>query len=367
MINNRSYGIWMKNVLRAMNYLGYEYSFFPHHPIDLAQDEGDLQLPIQAGINRAYMYDPNGDSVQIWHEFDLGRQVGKRRVAWTLFELDRLNEQQKHHLRSQDVLVLPSEWHISIARAEGLGNKTLKTCPLGVNTSIFFPKPDMEMVSSSFGGPMPVYLKRPDKTIFISVGKWEKRKGHDVLPRVFAAAFSPQDKVELHVSHNNPFLTEDEVIEWKKLYSVIPRHQIRFLDGWQSDQMMNHCYNAADAGICLSRAEGWGLPNLEMLACGLPLIATNYAAHTEYLTERNARLVHVHKSELARDGKWFVRGNGSWASLERDQEDQAIEHLRQVHKEKQEKGKLFNQAGLDTAQELTWFNAVQKLMEILQE
>ena len=55
--------------------------------------------------------------------------------------------------------------------------------PLGVDCSIFTPKPSS---------------RKP--TIFLNVGKWEKRKGHDVLIEVFNDTFSEDDNVDHPVS-----------------------------------------------------------------------------------------------------------------------------------------------------------------------
>lgn len=346
-VNNRSYGIWNKNILKALLYLNYDYSFFPLHPIQLETYETDFQLPIKTGMDNAKFFDPLGTSLCIWHEFDQALQVGENKTAWTLWELDRLNSLQKHHLNSLECLIVPSRWHLEIAKSS-LNNIAIDVCPLGVDTSKFYP----------------INLKSRDKTIFLSVGKWEKRKGHDVLPQIFSKAFSPKDNVELRISHNNPFLSPEEIQSWKNLYSKIPSHQINFIETWLTENDLNVLYNQADVGICLSRAEGFGLPNLEMLACGLPLVVTNYAAHTEYLNNDNACLVSIDETELAVDGKWF-HGEGNWAKIGKNQEEQAIEYLRKLHKEKQENGILRNLNGLVTAENLSWLNIAQKLIGLI--
>jgi glycosyltransferase involved in cell wall biosynthesis len=86
-----------------------------------------------------------------------------------------------------------------------------------------------------------------------------------------------------------------------------------------------------DCGIFPSRAEGWNLELLEMMACGKPCIATNYSAHTEFCTREDTWFIDIEETELAQDGKWFF-GQGSWAKIGEKQIDQAVEHMRFMYK-----------------------------------
>ena len=67
--------------------------------------------------------------------------------------------------------------------------------------------------------------------------------------------------------------------------------------------------------VSLTRGEGYGLPLLESAAVGLPIIATNWSGHTDFLDEENYlpidySLVNVHETRI--DGKIFIPGS-KWA------------------------------------------------------
>src|SRR5260370_9922696 len=47
-------------------------------------------------------------------------------------------------------------------------------------------------------------------------------------------------------------------------------------------------YRSADCYISSGRGEGWDMPLMEAMACGLPTIATDWAAHTQFVHARSS-------------------------------------------------------------------------------
>jgi glycosyltransferase involved in cell wall biosynthesis len=118
--------------------------------------------------------------------------------------------------------------------------------------------------------------------------------------------------------------------------------------------------NSCDAGVYPYRAEGWNLPLLETLACGLPVVATAYSGPVEYLSESNASLLKKYHLVEARDGVWFGPGKneGLWAEPDLDE---LVGAMAEMYK-KWELGKLEpNRAGVDTAEEFTWEQAARRV------
>lgn len=196
--------------------------------------------------------------------------------------------------------------------------------------------------------------------MFLSVGKWERRKGHDLLLEAFNKAFALSDEVELWMLAFNPVIADDRAKtlaknqEWETLYrSSRLGAKIRLLPRMTERREVAAAMRQADCGIVLSRAEGWNLPALEMMSCGKPLIITNYSAHTEYCNPSNAMLVDIDALEDARDERWFS-GQGQWAALGPKQLDQTIAFLRDVHARKQAGKSIVNCAGIETAKRFTW-------------
>lgn len=67
-----------------------------------------------------------------------------------------------------------------------------------------------------------------------------------------------------------------------------------------------------DALISLHRAEGFGLTMAEAMYLGVPAIATNWSANTEFMKDTNACLVDYDLIEIKSDHTFYKRGN-VWA------------------------------------------------------
>lgn len=345
--NPLGYGVVGYNVLKELYRRGYKIGYFP---IGNPTWEGDADLPglLKEVKANADFFDPKAPCLKIWHQHDLSTFVGKgQRIAYPIFELDRFNEKEMHHLSSVDHLFVTSEWAKDVVES----NEIKVPCtiiPLGVDTDLFYR--DVSERNSSY------WTK--SKTIFINVGKWEKRKGHNELCEAFSKAFKPSDNVELWMLNHNPFIGRENE-QWKMKYISSPMGaNIKIIPRLNRHDDMRKLFNQVDCGVFPSKAEGWNLEILELMACGAHIIATNYSGHTEYLNEDNSFLLQPTGKEDAHDGKWFF-GQGQWATID---VDDLAEKMRVVHNLKQS-GELadVNENGCKTANQFSWGNTVNAI------
>ena len=196
--------------------------------------------------------------------------------------------------------------------------------------------------------------------------KWEVRKGHDVLAQCFNAAFGHSDDVELWMMCHNPFYSAEQQQQWEKLYKDSPLgDKIRIIPRQKTHTDVYNIMKQTDCGVFPARAEGWNLELLEMMACGKHVIATEYSAHTEFCNDKNCNLISIDNLEPAQDGVWF-HGQGMWASLGNNQLEQIVNHMRRIHKEKQENLLESNIDGIYTAKEFSWKNSAEKFIKGLE-
>ena len=99
-----------------------------------------------------------------------------------------------------------------------------------------------------------------------------------------------------------------------------------------------------------------------MMACGKPVITTNYSAHTEFCNTDNSYLIDIESLETAHDGVFFSGSHGQWAQFSDRQEEQLVTHMRAIHQTKQQSGLPLNKDGIDTANHFSWHNSAQEVI-----
>lgn len=335
-INNTGYGIASLNILKELAKLDNDISLFPiGNPSLQTQEEYDLIVSL---YNKQDDFKIDSPTVKIWHQFDLAERVGRGRYfAYPFFELDSFNKREVKHLSVPDELFATSEWAKHIMECHGI-RSPVHVVPLGVDSTIF--------------NPNLIKTRSDNKYVFLTIGKWEVRKAHDLLPSIFKKAFPNETDVELWIlaaEHTNSYSKPEEITEWKNLYRA---NNIRVITGVESHHDVAQLIANSDCGLYISRAEGWNLELLETMSMNKPVIATNYSAHTEFCTSDNCYLVDIDNTEKAYDGKVF-RGQGSWAKIGQNQIDQTIEHMRNLYKNRINT----NIEGVKTAQKLSWKNS----------
>eukprot|EP01062_Namystynia_karyoxenos_P047980 TRINITY_DN36404_c0_g1_i1.p1 TRINITY_DN36404_c0_g1~~TRINITY_DN36404_c0_g1_i1.p1 ORF type:complete len:490 (+),score=161.18 TRINITY_DN36404_c0_g1_i1:66-1535(+) len=217
-------------------------------------------------------------------------------VGRTMFETDRIPAGWAERCNAADEIWVPTEFHRGSFSAHGVAAEKLHVVPEGVDTAFF----DAEK------RPTPLRLRhrslRSDSFIFLSVFKWERRKGWDVLLRAFLEEFPEGGDACLAIKTSTFHSDDDQfhrqvrafarnelgidAAEWKRrkpcitvIGDFLPREDLPGL------YARGHCL------VQPSRGEGWGRPHVEAMSMGLPVIATNWSGVTAYMHPGNALLV----------------------------------------------------------------------------
>lgn len=321
--------------------------------LHITQEEGPL---FQEILKNREMPHIEGHSLKIWHQNDLMDHVGNgRKIGFPIFEMNCLTEVEAHHIGACDKILVCSEWAGDIVIRE-LYNRYkwsalenfVSVVPLGVDGNLFFNT-----------------AKQHTTTRFFNCGKWEIRKGHDLIITAFEKAFTEDDNVELHMMCTNPFTQYVDNNAWNRYYTNGPlKAKVNLIEPVQSHIEVASIMQQMDCGVFPARAEGFNLELLEAMACGMQIITTDYSAHTEYCDSENAQLIPVDDLETAQDGIWF-KGQGKWAKLDDSHVDIMADYMKNVHCMKQDGENMVNTNGINTAKKFTWENSINRIKEAL--
>lgn len=219
---------------------------------------------------------------------------------------------------------VPSAFAVEQFSSSGVDSDKIVVVPEAVDSDLFDPAKhsplelDPDDPSSADG----------DLFRFLSVFKFEKRKGWDLLLQAYFEEFSAADPVVLRLK-TQAFHSGGDLSA--KLRS--------FVDGLQTARRplarysviardlplaeLPRLYRAADAFVLPSRGEGWGRPHVEAMAMALPVIATNWSGSTEFLSERCSLPLRIDGLEAVEEGngprghRWAVPSVAHLRSLMR--------------------------------------------------
>jgi glycosyltransferase involved in cell wall biosynthesis len=125
---------------------------------------------------------------------------------------------------------------------------------------------------------------------FLHVSSGFPRKGADALLEAWGEAFSVVDKVELVIkTFANPHNDIPEAL--RRFGMAYPEHAtIKLIDRDMDAAELREFYLNADALVCPSRGEGFGLPLAEAIWLGRSVITTGYGGQSDFCTPETAWL-----------------------------------------------------------------------------
>ena len=168
---------------------------------------------------------------------------------------------------------VPSEHVRKVYVSSGVPESKVKVVPNGIDPEKF--RPDVK--------PLPLGTQKTFKFLF--VGGTIHRKGPDVLLEAYLKSFSAQDDVCLVIKDfgGKSFYagqTMEQAIQSIQRRPDAP--EILYLNDELPPESLPGLYTACDCLVHPYRGEGFGLPVLEAMACGLPVIVTGGGAADDF-------------------------------------------------------------------------------------
>lgn len=395
------------NLYGAINQLGYGQHFtnwagnlcaeFSRHGLDVAIiPKGELMLPKEERVRPALhnllmrvsnpsLFNPSAPSIMLWHLSNVAEFTGSKRYVYTVFEGSELSPLERENLRKIDGLIVPTHWHQERVRKCTNDKYPVWVIPEGIDPQVFF-HGDVGLQGTWNR------IDDEDATVFVSVGKLEKRKGMDTIVPALLEAYRLTGKpIRLLAHWFNPFIGPGgrEFIPSVVSYLSRPGHDFTVAESRDDlpsmrfehtqgakvtievvtkhlntqDELVS-IYRAGHWGLFPHYAEGWGLPLHESMACGLPTITNNYSGPTEYL-QPGTYLALDSVETVAQDARFFVRGDvGTWRQVTLDSMVKQI--ITALEMTKEERAAMGLRAA-KAASVFTWQRAVQQTITVLED
>jgi len=275
------------------------------------------------------------------------KNSGRYRIGYTMLEVNGIPEEWARLCNAMDEVWVPSAFNAETFRAGGV-TRPVHVMPLGVNPDYFNPH-------------IKGFRAAPRYT-FLSVFEWGERKAPEVLLRAYSRAFTHKDDVFLllKVTNHDPGVDVKAQIAALNLPQDGPPIALLYNQELPFHQM-GSLYRSVDCFVLSTRGEGWGMPILEAMACGLPVIATGWSAHTDFLNESNAYPLRVTGLVPARAKCPYYTGF-HWAQPD---EDHLVHLLRHVYEHRDEAAAKGTVASEEVLTRWTWRQAAQRIKKRL--
>ena len=327
-INLLGYGIHANNLIKALSDLGQEMTLTKLGPV---QSDPYYESYWKAADANMLKFDSKNPSLFIFHDEYSYQASGKPLLTFSVLETNKLKPISKQILMNgpTDGILVTTDAHRNLLIENGI-TKPIHVVNEGVDDCIFNTIPCDKAIDTK-------------KFTFITVGKREKRKSTDDI--IYSFIQTMANKPVALIAHTfNPFINQTKDHPFKNLtcWSGIDPQGFGFkYEGWQGKYHkfsngtadiyftapvfqtpeLPTLYHSANVGIACSKGEGWDLPLTEMMACGLPCIATMCLGHGEYLPGspevQQELIINPTGTEVANDGVWFKGDQGEWSTINR--------------------------------------------------
>ena len=342
------YAMSCREILRALDQEGvelvYRYVYGPKtvFPNPEPADSEDYRLNVIRS-RKAPLF-PKAAVVYAQADvFPHGR--GRTKIGYTMLEVDGFPREWVAAANRMDEIWVPSEFNREGFLASGL-KRPIHKIPLGVDVNYFHPR--VATVPNPAG-----------EFVFFSAFEWGERKDPGLLLEIFNDEFTCDEPVRLvcKIINRDPEIKLKEEI--RRLGLRETGGQISYLLNLEFPHyQLGSLYRSADCFVSVSRGEGWNMPLMEAMACGLPSIATDWGAHQEFVTEANAYPLRVRGTVPAVAKCPYYLGF-RWADPDPDHLRHLLRHVYDHRDEARGRGEA---AAREIAERWTWRHTAQKII-----
>ncbi len=254
-----------------------------------------------------------------------------------------------------DEIWVPSRHVLKTYVSSGIPVDRVRVIPNGVVTRLFHPG----------AAPYPLGTRKSFKFLF--VGGTIQRKGIDVLLEAYRSSFSSRDDVSLVIKdmgQNSFYKSMGAGAMIRRIQEDPNAPEILYLTDMLNEHQMPGLFTACDCLVHPYRGEGFGLPVLESMACGVPVMVTSGGATDDFCSSDSSFLIPSRRRETSVSGVRLVGGMG-WM-LEPDLEE-LKKLLRHVFENRGEAAEKADRALRHAVADYTWEKVAGQVMTRMRE
>jgi len=172
-----------------------------------------------------------------------------------------------------------------------IGDGRCKYIPHGVECDSFRPFKEGDKLALRKSWSKRFGIDLTDKFIVGAVGRFQGRKAHPELIKSFAD-FAKDKKDVVLLMNCDPTDPAGSMVDIGNLIQRYKLHGKIFFTGTElhkgfADSDMPSIYNLFDVHALATTGEGFGIPTIEAMACGIPSILTDYTTTKELVIDNN--------------------------------------------------------------------------------
>jgi GT2 family glycosyltransferase len=346
------YAASCREILRALDREGvrvtYRYLYGPGTPFPVKEPEANGDYLLDAIRMRRAASRPR--IAVVYGQGDVfGANGGRRKVGFTMLEVDGFPKDWVRQANRMDEVWVPTEFNRQGFLDSGL-KRPIHTIPLGVDPNYFHPGIE--------GHPNPM-----GEFLFLSNFEWGERKEPWLLLKAFNDVFSAAEPVRLLCKIINRDASVHVLDEIRRLELKETGGKISFIFNREFPYyQLGSFYRSADCYISAGRGEGWDMPLMEAMACGLPTIATDWGAHTEFVHDRISYPLRI-RGIVPAEAKCPYYEGFSWADPDPEHLRHLLRHIFENREEARAKGAS---AAREIEEKWTWEKTAREIIARLQ-
>jgi len=252
-------------------------------------------------------------------------------------------------IESADVAVCCSQFGASLTAA-ACPNANLTMIYHGVDRKVFHPIRDRQRVKQR--------QRLEGRFVVGCVARNQPRKGFPILMKAFARFAAEHDDAMLYL-HTKPVDVGWDLGELARRFGISGRtcfSRFASVDHGYDARTMNEIYNLFDVMALPTTGEGFGIPILEAMSAGTPVITTDCSAAAELVRGRG---------ELIAVKETLILGRQNIEQAIAD-EDDLLACLERLYADARLRGR-HRRAGLAFARELDWKHIIPQWQKLLQD